>query len=182
MTNPTRLGRTTRIATGILLGGICGFSALGEDAGKPQRLPLSPFGIGGDHHTTLTPEKWIPQMVSIGIKFNRNCHFHWSTVEPEEGKWNWTGVDKRVQFMADSEMETGGVLIGNPVWDKENPPGTPPVNNLAGWSRYVSNTVVWDLDDAQFVNMYGYDFSLDSDGKKYDKYYIQSVTVEKVAH
>ncbi|MFA7343368.1 MAG: hypothetical protein WC003_03590, partial [Terrimicrobiaceae bacterium] len=42
------------------------------------------------------------------------------------------------------------------------------------------HTATFDLDDAQFVAMYGYNFSLNSDGNQYNKYVIQSVTVEKL--
>ncbi len=53
-----------------------------------------------------------------------------------------------------------------------------------GWYAIPDNkqwhTVTWVLDDAQFVNMWGYNFALDSNGKKYNKYYIKSITVEKL--
>ena len=37
----------------------------------------------------------------------------------------------------------------------------------------------WKIDDAQFVNYWGYNFSLVSDGNIYNRYYIQSVNVTK---
>lgn len=43
------------------------------------------------------------------------------------------------------------------------------------------HTVTWRIDDPQFVNYWGYNFILESDGNKYNKYYIQSVTVKKLA-
>ena len=42
------------------------------------------------------------------------------------------------------------------------------------------HTVSWKIDDPQFVNYWGYNFSLVSDGNEYNKYYIQSVTVRKL--
>ena len=42
------------------------------------------------------------------------------------------------------------------------------------------HTVNWKIDDAQFVSIWGYNFALDSDGNKFNKYYIQSVTVTKL--
>jgi hypothetical protein len=54
-----------------------------------------------------------------------------------------------------------------------------------GWYTVPDNkqwhTVTWDIDNAQFVNMWGFGFRFDSDGNQYNKYYIQSVTVEKAA-
>lgn len=43
------------------------------------------------------------------------------------------------------------------------------------------HTVRWKIDDAQFVNYWGYNFALESDGNQYNKYYLQSVTVAKRA-
>jgi hypothetical protein len=42
------------------------------------------------------------------------------------------------------------------------------------------HTARWKIDDPQFVNYWGYNFSLVSDGNEYNKYYIQSVTVTKL--
>jgi len=39
--------------------------------------------------------------------------------------------------------------------------------------------VTWKIDDAQFVNYWGFNFSLNSDGNQFNKYYLQSVTVTK---
>lgn len=41
------------------------------------------------------------------------------------------------------------------------------------------HTVKWTIDDAQFVNYWGYNFALESDGNPFNKYYIQSVTVTR---
>jgi hypothetical protein len=53
----------------------------------------------------------------------------------------------------------------------------------SGWYTVPDNkqwhTVRWEIDDAQFVNYWGYNFALESDGNQYNKYYLQSVTVTK---
>jgi polysaccharide biosynthesis protein PslG len=53
-----------------------------------------------------------------------------------------------------------------------------------GWYTVPDNkqwhTQTWRVKDPQFVSMWGYNFTLDSDGNEYNKYYIQSVTVTKV--
>ncbi|MFA7343262.1 MAG: beta-galactosidase [Terrimicrobiaceae bacterium] len=131
------LKTTTILAAGVLLS-LCGLSPL---AAETPSAPLSPFGIGGDHKTAQTPEKWIPQMAALGIKVNRNCRVHWQSVEPREGEWDWKDVDRRIQVMADNGIETGGVFIGSPSWNTADPSGTLPVNNLVGWSNYVTETV-----------------------------------------
>lgn len=52
-----------------------------------------------------------------------------------------------------------------------------------GWYTVPDNrqwhAVRWKIDDPQFVNYWGYNFALVSDGNAYNKYYLQSVTVRK---
>ena len=52
-----------------------------------------------------------------------------------------------------------------------------------GWFTIPDNqqwhTIRYQIDDAQFVNYWGYNFSLVSDGNTFNKYYLQSVTVTK---
>lgn len=53
----------------------------------------------------------------------------------------------------------------------------------SGWFTVPDNkqwhTVRWQIDDALFVNYWGYNFALESDGSSFNKYYLQSVTVTK---
>lgn len=53
----------------------------------------------------------------------------------------------------------------------------------SGWFTIPDNkqwhTVRWRIEDAQFVNYWGYNFALESDGNQFNKYYLQSVTVTK---
>ncbi len=55
----------------------------------------------------------------------------------------------------------------------------------SGWYTVPDNrqwhTVTWKIYDAQFVNYWGFNFSLNSDGNQFNKYYLQSVTVTKLA-
>ena len=52
-----------------------------------------------------------------------------------------------------------------------------------GWFTVPDNkqwhSVHWQIDDAQFVNYWGYNFALESDGNQFNKYYLQSVAVTK---
>src|SRR5204862_7940214 len=54
-----------------------------------------------------------------------------------------------------------------------------------GWYTVPDNkqwhTVSWKINDPQFVNYWSFNFHLESDGNKFNKYYIQSVTVTKLA-
>lgn len=54
----------------------------------------------------------------------------------------------------------------------------------SGWFTIPDNkewhTVRWRIDDAQFVNYWGYNFALESDGSQFNNYYLHSVTVTKL--
>ena len=50
-------------------------------------------------------------------------------------------VDRQMKYLGDHHFEFGGLLLTSPDWNKQDKPGTLPVNNLAGWSRYVSESV-----------------------------------------
>ena len=54
-----------------------------------------------------------------------------------------------------------------------------------GWYTVPDNkkwhTVKWRINDPQFVNYWGYNFALVSDGDMYNKYFIQTLTVTKLA-
>ncbi len=43
------------------------------------------------------------------------------------------------------------------------------------------HTKTWQIDDPQFVNYWGFNFLLESDGNVYNKYLLRSVTVKKLA-
>ena len=101
----------------------------------------SPFGIGACNQTSQELEKWIPQMEDIGLHVMRTCRAGWSGVEPAQGKWDWTELDRQMKYLGDHHFEFGCLLQTSPEWNTKDKPGTLPVNNLPGWSTYVSETV-----------------------------------------
>ncbi|MEM7601225.1 MAG: hypothetical protein AAF357_07375 [Verrucomicrobiota bacterium] len=54
-----------------------------------------------------------------------------------------------------------------------------------GWYTIPDNkkwhTKTWRIDDPQFVNYWGYNFSLESDGPKFGQYRIRNITVRKLS-
>ncbi len=103
-----------------------------------------PFGIGSCHvnnRSARDNERWMPQMEKIGLRYNRSAHTGWGEVEPEKGKWQWQALDEQLAYFSAHHFETGGMLIGNPKWNTLDARGNLPVNNLAGWSAYVTAVV-----------------------------------------
>lgn len=125
------------LALAVLLGS--GGEAPGAD--KPAPLALSPFGVGScyvNNRSVRDNARWVPQMAGIGLGVYRAPHTDWGAVEPQEGKWAWEPLDEQMQYLDKHKFVYGAILIGNPKWNKKDAPGTLPVNNLTGWSNYVT--------------------------------------------
>ncbi len=118
-----------------------------EAADKPERttdVTRSPFGIGSSHSSNWgAPANagWVPRVVEIGVTNHRCANTGWSEVEPAEGKWAWGTLDKQMSYLEDQRIAFGGILIGSPKWNTKDKPGTLPINNLPGWSKYVTEVV-----------------------------------------
>lgn len=113
-------------------------AAVAVAADKPK---LSPFGIGScyiNNRSAQDNSRWVPQMAEIGLTAYRTPHTDWGSVEPEEGKWNWETLDQQMKYLDEHKFTYGAILIGNPKWNTKDARGHMPVNNLAGWSNYVT--------------------------------------------
>jgi len=105
---------------------------------------LGPFGIGSCHVNNRSMQdnaRWVPQMQAIGLKYYRTGQTSWSAVEPAEGEWKWDTLDEQMDYLSKHDFACGGILIGNPQWNELDGRGNLPVNNLPGWSEYVSQVV-----------------------------------------
>ena len=132
----------------VLFYGLCGLClrSIGAEE-KPTAntdVTQSPFGIGSCHTNNTSAQanaRWVPQMTAIGILSQRTCHTGWPAVEPEEGKWTWDALDKQMSYLEEQHIAFGGILAASPKWNTKDKEGTLPVNNLPGWSKYVSEVV-----------------------------------------
>ncbi len=106
---------------------------------------LSPFGIGScyiNNRSAADNARWVPQMEAIGLRSYRTPHTDWGAVESAPGQWSWDTLDKQMDYLSTHGFVFGGTLVGNPRWNTKDKPGSLPVNNLAGWSAYVSAVVL----------------------------------------
>ena len=133
------------IVAGLLTA--CSSGVLRADDGEPgtkrsqPRTWASPFGIGSCHINNRSADdnaRWMPKMVEIGLRSYRTPNAAWGTLERERGGWYWDVLDKQLDYLESNHFECGVTLMGNPQWNQLDPPGTLPVNNLKGWSNYVT--------------------------------------------
>jgi hypothetical protein len=144
------MNTTTRIPASVfaiaLVSSLCGTLSTAADKAAPSSTDVtrSPFGIGSCHSSNWgapANERWIPQVAAIGVTHHRSCNTGWSSVEPKEGQWTWKLLDEQMGYLESQGIAFGGILMGNPQWNAKDARGSLPVNNLAGWSRYVSEVV-----------------------------------------
>lgn len=116
-----------------------------EVAPSPENpAAIGPFGIGSCHIHNRSAEDaahWVPQMAEIGLRYYRCGPTGWGQVQPEEGKWDWQALDGHMEYLSARGFIYGGVFLGSPRWNTLDKPGSLPVNNLAGWSAYVTELV-----------------------------------------
>lgn len=123
-----------------LIGTAAANRATGVDEPSPS-APLSPFGIGSCYINNRSAEdnaRWIPRMAAIGLGVHRTPATDWGVVEPEPGKWAWGPLDAQMKYLDEHKFVYGAILAGTPGWNRKDAPGTLPVNNLPGWSHYVT--------------------------------------------
>lgn len=136
-----KTGRTEFAALAVLVawGGVAGSRVPPGRAGEPAAL--SPFGVGGcytNNRSARDNARWLPQMAAIGLAVHRTPHTDWGAVEPEPGKWAWGPLDEQMKYLDEHKFAYGAILAGSPKWNTADAPGSLPVNNLAGWSRYAT--------------------------------------------
>lgn len=99
------------------------------------------FGVGSSYinqRSAADLGRWVPSMVKIGVTSTRTINASWHEIETSRGVWNWTEFDREVAYLQASGVRFGVMLWGNPGWNTADPRGSLPVNNLAGWERYVT--------------------------------------------
>jgi hypothetical protein len=125
------------LAVALLLGGICSPSVRGQNA--PSGSELSPFGVSASEQSRRVFSEWAPQMEKIDVKVAR-CFPGHPSIEPAEGTWNWTDVDRLLNDAARTKIEISGIFLYTPEWIR--PKGDYfPTNNLPAYATFVSKTV-----------------------------------------
>lgn len=109
-------------------------------AGDAPDPVLSPFGIGSSAQRSRDHDKWMPQMVAIGLRDLRACAGGWGA-EPEEGTWSWETFDQRIDYLHGLGVNTGIMFNGLAKWDSKDAKGGLPLNSLPEWSTMVGAVV-----------------------------------------
>lgn len=93
---------------------------------------VSPFGI--DMYGAVDDVSGLPQMQSAGSQWVTTM-LHWSSIEPSQGSYDWSGFDAKAQNAKAAGMDLFVLFTGNPSWAATLPGG--PVTD----TQYLVNIV-----------------------------------------
>ena len=99
---------------------------------------VSPLPYGVNAH--LVKNNVLAKIKSAGIKWIRIDIF-WNLVEYQKGKYNYTEVDRVINYAHKNGLSVLAVLTGTPNWACSNKGPNYPANNVSNWSNFVTKMV-----------------------------------------
>ena len=126
----------TALAVAVGLLGIISAQAWQEQ--RPQEPAVGPWGISSSAGSTRNVAEWFPKMSAAGVTTVR-LFPEWRDFEPTKGTWKWDHADALVEAAAKNKIEINAILMGSSPGDKKV--HAFPMDNLDGWSNFVSNVV-----------------------------------------
>lgn len=101
-----------------------------------QNVSPLPYGINAH----LVKNDVLAKIKNAGIKWIRIDIF-WYVVEPQKNKFNYTDVDRVINYAHKNGLSVLGVITGTPNWACSNKGPNYPANNVSNWSNFVQKTV-----------------------------------------
>lgn len=105
---------------------------------------LSTIGMGIFQQQIWWFAYQAPLLAKAGVHWIRpwlDTENTWTTIEPQEGKWDTRALDSAVRRMEKFGQEYEFVLYGVPTWVSEKWGRRLPLQHLPEWNRYVEKVV-----------------------------------------
>ncbi len=113
----------------------------------PAAMAGSPWGMASGAEDSGKYPKFLPMLHEAGVTWMRYFP-EWSTVQPEEGVWNWEWADQFVATCKANEIELSGIFLYFAKWaSSDNGTRGFPVKKIEAWSEYVAACVARYKDD-----------------------------------
>lgn len=77
--------------------------------------PNSPWGVGSSAESSGAYPMWLPKMASAGVQWVRSFP-GWSSIEPKQGSFDFSGVDKFLDAATANGIQATGLLAYNAPW------------------------------------------------------------------
>ncbi|WP_029630553.1 hypothetical protein [Zavarzinella formosa] len=115
------------------------FAAIAGASPLSAQTPVgNPWGVSSSASGYRDHAAWMPKMAEAGVGTVR-LFPEWNGFETPQGKWKWDQADTLVKNAAANKIEINGILMGSPPGAKAS--HAFPMENLEGWSKYVSEVV-----------------------------------------
>lgn len=85
--------------------------------------PNSPWGVGSSAESSGAYPMWLPKMARAGVQWVRSFP-GWSSIEPKQGSFDFSGVDKFLDAATANGIQATGLLAYNAPWSVRKPVGT----------------------------------------------------------
>jgi hypothetical protein len=127
--------------------------------GQSQPEESNPWGVSSSASSFSNHAEWLPRMAEAGVRWVR-LFPEWGEFQSAQDTWKWDATDAMLKSAAEHGIRINAILMGHTPGSKEGS-HTFPMNNLAGWSNYVSTVVgrykdqvrhweVWNEGNAAF--------------------------------
>ena len=127
-----------RLILALTLVAVQARQASAQGIASERKPAATPWGLSSSAGSTRNAAEWLPKMAAAGVTTVRMFP-EWRSFEPKTGTWNWTGGDALVQAATDNRIEINAILMG--AAPEAKAVHAFPMENLDGWSKYVSAVV-----------------------------------------
>jgi polysaccharide biosynthesis protein PslG len=103
---------------------------------QPANVSILPYGI----NVHLVENDVLQKVVDAGIKWIRTGA-NWSAVEIKKGSFDWSQVDRVVNFADSHDLSILFVIAYTPGWANENKGFIYPPDKVSDWENFVRITV-----------------------------------------
>ncbi len=126
------------LAIVVTLAAVQAHQASAQNTTPEKKTTSTPWGLSSSAGSTRNAAEWLPKVAAAGVTTVRMFP-EWRNFEPKTGTWNWTGGDALVKAATDNRIEINAILMG--AAPEAKAVHAFPMENLDGWSNYVSKVV-----------------------------------------
>jgi hypothetical protein len=122
----------------------------------PVNVSILPYGI----NVHQVDNDVLQKVVDAGIKWVRTGAY-WSAVEISKGSFDWTQVDRVVNYADSHDLSILFVIAYTPGWANSNKGFNYPPDNVSDWENFVRITVDRYKNKVKYWNIWNEPNSLD---------------------
>jgi hypothetical protein len=112
-------------------------------------ISSSPFGI----NVHLAENDILQKVMDAGIKWIRIDLF-WSEMEPAQGVYDFSRVDRVVEFAHQNDLSVLAIFESTPDWANDGKGPNYPADDIASWQHFITTIVKRYQDRVKYWNIW----------------------------